>query len=166
MQGFLDQHLLPLLDVLYPDMPQEICVFLCESLSGHARSIQPRRRNHHIAVFSQPNLQHAFFHVLLEITRRRSDRVIRHYFPPNVAADPQGLLANQMRFDAAITASYHLLLRYDQSQIDAFAGWARTQFHHTPRKPEAAVAALHDFYLVPEDAEDAMQTLVGDKEGE
>ena len=160
--GFIKKHLPPLLNTLFPETPQTITVYLCAALAGHARSVQPERHTHHVATFSQPNIQHAFFHTLTEVARRKSDRVIRHYFPAEAANDSDGVIANQIRFDAAMTTSYHLLLRQDPGQIEAFRAWALTQFRSTPRKPEAAVAALHEFFLVPEDAEDAMRTLVGD----
>jgi hypothetical protein len=67
-----------------------------------------------------------------------------------------------MRFDAAITTLYQILVRHSQPHVPPFKEWALLQFRGSPRHPAAAVAALDDMMLVPEDAVTAILNLFGE----
>ncbi len=161
MQSFLTERVSPLVDVLYGDIPQTIVVFVAEALPNTSFAVSPARGVHHIAL--PPPLHQALFHVLFALVKQRSDRVIRHHIPAELKADRTNPIAAQMRLDAAMTTTFHLLLRKRPAEIPLFREWAFDQFRTGTRSPDAAVEALHPMILLPEDAVPAIRTLLGDE---
>lgn len=161
--NYLSERIVPLLPVLYGDAPQTVTVYLSEPLIGRSRAIVPARRKHHIATSDGPHWRDMLFQVLLAVVQHRTNRLIKHYLPENVAANPTGLVAHLMRFDAAMTTTYHLLLRRSGDLAEDFKDWASGQFKNTGRPPLAAVEALHPMVLLPEEAITAVRALLGDE---
>ncbi|HIA03030.1 MAG TPA: hypothetical protein EYN66_14175 [Myxococcales bacterium] len=158
--GYLSKHMPRLVNALYGDISQEIVVFVAEALGRKSRSVQPDQRVHHVALMPQGQFEQSMFHILLALIRRKSDKVIRHHFPEGVQNTDDDPAAEQMRFDAAMTATHQLLLRHGQEHIAAFKEWAQLEYQNTPRHPVAAVAALDDLMLIPDDAGEAILNLV------
>lgn len=159
--GYLAKHLTPLVNALYGALPQNVVVFVAESLSRRARSLQTDPHQHHVVLMPQGRFEHSMFQVLLALMRQKSDRVIRHHFPEGIQDSDDDPAARQMRFDAAMTGVHQLLLRYGPQHTVSFKDWALLEYQNTPRHPAAAVAGLDDLMLIPEDAVPAILNLVG-----
>ena len=157
----LDQNLLPLLPIVCSEA-QTITVFPCEALVGRARSLLISQRQLHVAVASAPSLRHAFFHVLLEVVRHRTDRILRPFLPDAARTSPDHPRGVQMRQDAALTAVYHLFVRKRSDLVEPFSQWALTQVRDSARQPKAVVAALFPWVLVPDEAQPAIRALIGE----
>jgi len=160
MESYLSDRVLKLVTVLFGSAPQQIVVFPAEALSTRSFSVNPTSGTHHIAV--SPVLHNAFYQVLFALVQHRTNRIMRHHIPAELKANPASPITRQMRFDAAMTATFHLLLRRRSAEVEPFKVWARDQFRLSARSPDAAIEALHAMVLLPDEAVPDIRTLLGD----
>ena len=160
LDSYLAERLGPLLDPVYGETMPRLVVMPCEALSSRSFAVVASTGVHHLAVPAA--LRPAYFHALVALVKHRTDRLIRHYIPVEIKGQRDHPMHRQMRMDAAFTTAFHLLMRRRTADTEPFQEWAKTQYAHTARQPNAAVEALHSMKLIPATAVEAMRRLVGD----